>query len=583
MRVARVDPSRVDARTVGFRLAPRINAAGRLHRADAGARADAHRRTASAPRDRRGARRRQRRAALHRAADPVRGRGAGGRARRPAPPTCWPARAGTRASSGSSPAGSPSATTARPSSSRWTASEGTGSGRSIPAFDLLGGLNACAQHLLRHGGHRAAAGCAIAAASVEAFRAAFEAHAARVLAPEDLVPVRASTPSSPATSSALELAEELGRLAPFGHRQPGASRCWSRPRGCDPRPMGEGKHVRFTVASRRRAPAPSRSALGAALTVRASRSPPPFTLELNEYNGAVEPRLVLRDARPARQAPIELVGEPRLVGRRCARSWNATAACSAGSGGDRARGRARRPCATVAAAGSPGPSPRSSRAASPSWSSAADARRSGPGACAERWAGSRSRPGTRSRRARVARGELRPGRGARPAARRPHLRRAWRSGCPARAGPTWRGVRLSWSFARRVLDLGARPARPAERGRTGRCGSARRRGAVAAPWTGEAVAAILQRPQARGRGPGRGRRPAAARARGARAGRRSRRRRGWLSACRPLAGRTALERSAGVPASERGRHLARRARPSRGPDRRRPRASPPCRRPPAAA
>ena len=36
---------------------------------------------------------------------------------------------------------------------------GTGSGRSIASFDLLGGLDACAAHLVRHGGHRAAAGC----------------------------------------------------------------------------------------------------------------------------------------------------------------------------------------------------------------------------------------------------------------------------------------------------------------------------------------------------------------------------------------------------------------------------------------
>ena len=36
MAVARVDPSRVNERSVGFALAPRLNAAGRLYRADAG-------------------------------------------------------------------------------------------------------------------------------------------------------------------------------------------------------------------------------------------------------------------------------------------------------------------------------------------------------------------------------------------------------------------------------------------------------------------------------------------------------------------------------------------------------------------
>ena len=40
--------------------------------------------------------------------------------------------------------------------------EGAGSGRSIPGFDLLGGLHVGASHLLRYGGHRAAAGLTIA-------------------------------------------------------------------------------------------------------------------------------------------------------------------------------------------------------------------------------------------------------------------------------------------------------------------------------------------------------------------------------------------------------------------------------------
>ena len=89
---------------------------------------------------------------------------------------------------------------------------GTGSGRSIPAFDLLAGLDACAQHLARHGGHRAAAGCTVARESVEAFRAAFEAHArrgSRRRGPDRRA--SASTRSSRATRSASTLAEELRR------------------------------------------------------------------------------------------------------------------------------------------------------------------------------------------------------------------------------------------------------------------------------------------------------------------------------------------------------------------------------------
>ena len=61
--------------------------------------------------------------------------------------------------------------------------EGTGSGRSIPGFDLLGGLHAASETLQRYGGHRAAAGLTIARADVPAFREAFAAHAASVLTP----------------------------------------------------------------------------------------------------------------------------------------------------------------------------------------------------------------------------------------------------------------------------------------------------------------------------------------------------------------------------------------------------------------
>lgn len=66
--------------------------------------------------------------------------------------------------------------------------EGKGSGRSISAFDLHGGLSQCRDLLLRFGGHRAAAGVTIARAQVAEFSRRFNQVARAALKPDDLVP-----------------------------------------------------------------------------------------------------------------------------------------------------------------------------------------------------------------------------------------------------------------------------------------------------------------------------------------------------------------------------------------------------------
>jgi single-stranded-DNA-specific exonuclease len=67
-------------------------------------------------------------------------------------------------------------------------SEGKGSGRSISAFDLHAGLAACSDLLIRFGGHRSAAGVTIAADRVGEFAARFNDIAAAKLTHDDLVP-----------------------------------------------------------------------------------------------------------------------------------------------------------------------------------------------------------------------------------------------------------------------------------------------------------------------------------------------------------------------------------------------------------
>jgi single-stranded-DNA-specific exonuclease len=66
--------------------------------------------------------------------------------------------------------------------------QGKGSGRSIPKFDLHGALGQSREHLLRYGGYRAAAGITIARDKVADFAARFNEVARSVLTPADLVP-----------------------------------------------------------------------------------------------------------------------------------------------------------------------------------------------------------------------------------------------------------------------------------------------------------------------------------------------------------------------------------------------------------
>jgi single-stranded-DNA-specific exonuclease len=68
--------------------------------------------------------------------------------------------------------------------------EGRGSGRSIPGFDLHAALVRCSPHLARFGGHTMAAGLTVRRDRLEAFRNAFNAHARGSLAADDLVPTR---------------------------------------------------------------------------------------------------------------------------------------------------------------------------------------------------------------------------------------------------------------------------------------------------------------------------------------------------------------------------------------------------------
>lgn len=92
--------------------------------------------------------------------------------------------------------------------------EGRGSGRSIPGFDLHGALVECAAHLDRYGGHRMAAGLTVRRDRLDAFRETFNTIARDRLTPDDLVP----TQRVDAVVRVAELNDGLERL--FRHLEP---------------------------------------------------------------------------------------------------------------------------------------------------------------------------------------------------------------------------------------------------------------------------------------------------------------------------------------------------------------------------
>lgn len=314
MRVASVDPGSARARTLGFSLAPRLNAAGRLRHAGAALElllTDDERRAAEIAaeldllnRERRDIESRVTfeaeagvAAQAHRAALVLAGEG-------------WhPGVVGIVASRMVERHHRPCVLIAL------DGERGTGSGRSIAAYDLHAGLSACAAHLRRFGGHRMAAGLELDRERVGELRRALAAHAAAALAPGDLVPAWEVDAAVPSAALGLGLAEELGRLEPFGQGNPEPVLVVPAARVSGVRAMGEdGRHARFTVSSGEgragaravafRTPPASLQALGERPHDIVAR------LEANEWNGRVEPRLVLSAVCRPQGAPLD-VAEPR--------------------------------------------------------------------------------------------------------------------------------------------------------------------------------------------------------------------------------------------------------------------------------
>jgi single-stranded-DNA-specific exonuclease len=179
---------------------------------------------------------------------------------------------------------------------------GVGSGRSIRGFHLLEALTQAADLFQRFGGHAQAAGFAMAADRIPELAARFEQHARAVLAPQDLEPALRLDAEIGLDELNWDFYNELSQLEPFGFGNPTPIFSAREVRILAPPRVLKEKHLKLRVAQG----ATAMDALGWGMAERCTEIRPgdkvelAFALDENSYQGERALQLVLKDFRVRR-------------------------------------------------------------------------------------------------------------------------------------------------------------------------------------------------------------------------------------------------------------------------------------------
>ena len=178
--------------------------------------------------------------------------------------------------------------------------EGKGSGRSVSRFDLHAALTACESHLVKFGGHPMAAGLTIATKDIAAFREAFNNTARAQLTMDDLVNTQRVDVVAPVERFDAELEHLLRHLEPCGAGNRAPVFAVRGARATNAREVGQ-NHLKFDLQD----DTGRLSAIGFNLADRiptgwfGGQVDVAFRLEENEYRGEVSLQARVLDLRPA--------------------------------------------------------------------------------------------------------------------------------------------------------------------------------------------------------------------------------------------------------------------------------------------
>ena len=180
---------------------------------------------------------------------------------------------------------------------------GKGSGRSIHGLNLFEALQNCSELLEKYGGHELAAGLSITRANLDSFRRAINAYADRVLAEIELCRVVDIDLRLYPEEISQRLADELYLLEPFGTGNSQPIFETDRLIISEVTPLSGGKHTKLTLH------APGLTTVFTALLFGTSTAEFDFSvgdavdiaynLDINEFRGRRSVQLLVRDIRKA--------------------------------------------------------------------------------------------------------------------------------------------------------------------------------------------------------------------------------------------------------------------------------------------
>ncbi|MDD9269823.1 single-stranded-DNA-specific exonuclease RecJ [Paenibacillus sp. GCM10023248] len=179
-----------------------------------------------------------------------------------------------------------------------------GSARSIAGFDLHKALTACEEWLDHYGGHQAAAGMSLSAVHLDAFARRMNELAAAALTEDDYIPLLKADAVCSLHEVPIASIEGLDKLAPFGMGNPAPRFMFTELQLSEVRTMGKEKqHLKLALSQAKEEVSCSVEAVGfgkgslAGFIAPMAKVDVLGELSINEWNGVRKPQIVMQDLR----------------------------------------------------------------------------------------------------------------------------------------------------------------------------------------------------------------------------------------------------------------------------------------------